>query len=300
MTDRLVDLGFGLAWRAARMLPEAGAERLFRRVADAVWRRDGDGVRRLHSNLRRVVGPELPEPELRALTRDAMRSYCRYWLEVFRLPSYGRRQILDRFTLDGWEVFDAHREAGTGVVLAIPHSGNWDLAGAWVCAKGYPLTTVAERLTADGVYRKFLDFRRGLGMEILPHTGGERPALAVLVERVRAGHIVPLVADRDLSDAGVEVEFFGGRTRMPGGPAYLALRTGAPLYTVVLHYDGPRHCYGKIEGPIEFPATGRLAQRMAAGTQAVADAFAAGIAAQPADWHMLQPLWLDDPAVTNA
>lgn len=166
MKDRLVDAGFGLAWRAVRALPESAAERIFRRIADRVWRSDGDGVRRLRSNLRRVVGPDTPADELETLTRDAMRSYCRYWMETFRLPSYSRSDILQRFTLDGWEVFDEHREAGTGVVLAIPHSGNWDLAGAWVCARGWPLTTVAERLSVDGVYEKFLDFRRGLGMEV--------------------------------------------------------------------------------------------------------------------------------------
>jgi KDO2-lipid IV(A) lauroyltransferase len=275
-------------------MPESLATRLFRYAADRTFRGDGPQVRRLRANLRRVVGTSVDDAGLDALTRDAMRSYLRYWMEAFRLPSYSRADVLERFELEGWEVFDQHRREGTGVVLAIPHSGNWDLAGAWVCANGWPLTTVAQRLKPEAVYEKFLKFRRGLGMEILPHSGGERPAAAVLAERLSAGHIVPLVADRDLTSQGIEVEFFGAKTRMPAGPVLLSIRTHAPLYTVVLRYDSPTHCYGKIEGPVPIPDTGRLAARVAAGTQLVADAFAAGIAVQPADWHMLQPLWLDD------
>src|SRR5690606_6127599 len=120
--------------------------------------------------------------------------------------------------------------AGRGVIVALPHSGNWDAAGAWVAAHGWPLTTVAERLKPEGLYQRFVAFRNRLGIEIIPTTGSERPPIDLLTERLRAGYVVPLLADRDLSARGVEVTFFGGRTRMPVGPALLALRTGAPLY----------------------------------------------------------------------
>lgn len=294
MRDRLVTAGYLAAWRLVRALPEGLAERLFRSVADRAYRRDGKGVRRLRANLRRVVGSGASDADLAVLTRDAMRSYARYWMEAFRLPSYSPTDIDDRFTLERAELFAEHRAAGTGVIVAIPHSGNWDLAGAWVASQGNPLTTVAERLEPEGVFERFLAFRRGLGMEILPHVGGDRPAQQVLSERIAAGHVVALVADRDLTRSGVQVDFFGARAKMPAGPALLAVRTGAPLYTVVLHYDGPRHCRGRLIGPVPIPTQGSIAERVAAVTQSVADAFAAGIAAHPADWHMLQRLWIDD------
>ena len=276
------------------MLPEPWAERLFVRIADRTFGKNGKGIRQLRSNLARVVGPDVGEPDLDALTRDAMRSYCRYWMETFRLPSYSRDDLRTRFHLEGLDIVDRLRERGTGIVLAIPHSGNWDLAGASVAAAGYPITTVAQRLKPEGVFEAFLDFRRELGMNILPHTGGELPLVPTLAERAAAGDVVPLVADRDLSRSGVDVDFFGGTARMPPGPALVSIRSGAPLYTVVLRYDGPRHCYGKITGPIDIPDTGELAERIAAGTQAMADSFAAGIAIQPADWHMLQKVWTAD------
>jgi KDO2-lipid IV(A) lauroyltransferase len=185
-------------------------------------------------------------------------------------------------------------------VVALPHAGNWDAAGAWVAATGWPITTVAERLKPEGVYERFLAFRQGLGMEILPTHGGDRPTFDVLVDRVRAGAVVPLLADRDLSARGVEVDFFGGRTRMPAGPALLALRTGAPLYVASLWYEADVAC-ASLAGPLELPDpdSGPLDQRVRMLTQRIADGLAAGIARHPEDWHMLQRMWLDQRAATD-
>jgi KDO2-lipid IV(A) lauroyltransferase len=102
------------------------------------------------------------------------------------------------------------------------------------------------------------------------------------------------VADRDLSASGVEVKFFGETARMPAGPALLAQQTGALLLPVTLWYDGTPVMRGRVHPPIEVPAEGGRPARTAAMTQALADVFAAGIAAHPEDWHMLQRLWLSD------
>jgi KDO2-lipid IV(A) lauroyltransferase len=183
------------------------------------------------------------------------------------------------------------------MVIALPHAGNWDAAGAWVAANGWKMITVAERLRPESMYERFLAFRRGLGMEIIPLSGGDRPVLDVLADKLREGYVVPLLADRDLSARGVEVGFFGGRTRMPPGPALLALRTGAPLYTASMWFEPDAAC-GRLEGPIEVPGAdgGPLDRRVREVTQRIADNLAAGIARNPRDWHMLQRVWLDEPA----
>jgi len=294
VSDKIVEWGYRAGWRAVRMLPEPMAARLFRLIADRTTARNGKGVRQLRKNLRRVVGPEPTEEQLDQLVADGMRSYCRYWMEAFRLPSYSRDDLLSRFHLDGTEAFDEARDSGRGAIVAIPHSGNWDWAGAWVSAKGWEVTTVAERLKPEAVFDQFLDYRRKLGMRIEPHVGGDRPVQAVLSEALAKGHVVPLVADRDLSSGGIEVEFFGEKTRMPAGPAMLAIRTKAPLYTVVLHNTGPTTSRGAVIGPIDVPSEGSLTERLSTTMQRVADRFAEGIARQPEDWHMLQKLWLAD------
>ncbi|TDC36413.1 phosphatidylinositol mannoside acyltransferase [Micromonospora sp. 15K316] len=297
----LTELGYVAGWRVVRALPRPVVAAAFRAGADRAFRKGGGGTARLRANLRRVVGPELPEAELDELVRRGLRSYARYWLEAFRLPSLSREQILATFQLDGAEKLAADVAAGTGAVVALPHAGNWDAAGAWVAANGWPITTVMERLKPEGVYERFFAFRRSLGMEILPTHGGERPAFDVLVDRLRAGAVVPLLADRDLSARGVEVDFFGGRTRMPAGPALLALRTGAPLYVASLWFEPERAC-AALEGPLPVPAPeeGPLDQRARTLTQRIADSFAAGIARHPEDWHMLQRLWLDQPRPVGA
>jgi KDO2-lipid IV(A) lauroyltransferase len=291
-SDRWVELGYTAGWRLTRALPEPVVRAGFRAAAAAAYRQRGRGVRRLAANLRRVVGPAVPEPELEALVRAGLRSYARYWMEAFRLPGRSRDQLRDGFRLAGHEMLQAAVEAGTGALVALPHAGNWDAAGAWGVANGWSLTTVAERLRPERLYERFLAYRQGLGMRIIPLRGGERPPLDTLAECLGDSHVVPLLADRDLSARGIEVRFFDGRTRIPAGPAILALRTGAPLFVAAMWYEpeGPR---GKLHGPLPVPPGGPLDQRVRLLTQQIADHLAAGIAAHPADWHMLQKLWLD-------
>ncbi len=288
MSGRLVDLGYAAGWRLVRGLPARLAVRIFTAAADAAWRRDGPAVRQLARNLRRVLGAPPPAP----LVRQALRSYARYWLEAFRLPTLSQRQILDTFHLPQRELLARHLDRGQGVVAALPHMGNWDHAGAWATANGWPLTTVAERLRPESLFERFVAYRRTLGMEILPLTGGAQPPLDVLTERVRAGAVVPLLADRDLSSRGVPVTFFGEPTRMPAGPALLAIRTGAPLLVASIWYEDGRTCARLDE--VALATSGSRSEQVAVTTQRIADLMAARIAEHPADWHMLQRLWLAD------
>jgi lauroyl/myristoyl acyltransferase len=283
--DRLIEIGYAAGWRLVRALPLPVARYLFTAGADRAYRRNGPGTQRLRRNLTQVV-PDLPD----SLVRDGLRSYARYWMEAFRLPSQSRQQFLDDFHLEDFDELKSVIAEGRGVVLALPHVGNWDAAAAFVVSNGWPMVTVAERLKPEGVFRQFVAYREKLGMEVLPLTGGRRPPLDVLAERLQQGWVVALLGDRDLSRGGVEVEFFGGRTRMPAGPAILAIQTGAPLYAVDLFFTD-KQTVGRIRR-ITPPTEGSLDVRVKRTTQLLADAFAAGIAAHPQDWHMLQKLWL--------
>lgn len=292
MKDRLTDALYGLGWSTVKKLPEPVAVRLGRTVADAAWKRRGKGVLRLEANLARVV-PDASPARLAELSRAGMRSYLRYWMESFRLPAWSEERVKG-----GFDGTDMHRltdglESGRGVVLALPHMANWDLAGAWLpTALGVPFTTVAERLEPEALFDRFVAYREGLGMEVVPHTGGS--AFGTLARRLRKGGLVALVADRDLSESGVEVKFFGESARMPAGPAILAQQTGALLLPVTLWFDDTPVMKGRVHPPVEVPETGTRPEKTSVMTQALADAFATGIADHPEDWHMLQRLWLAD------
>jgi len=282
LAERASYLAYLLGWRIVRLLPERLAAWLFRLGADLAWRRGGRGTTRLRSNLARVVPPGV---DLDALTRAALRSYARYWLEVFRLQDIPTSRVVERMhVVDEKRLRDAHA-TGRGTILALPHMGNWEQAGAWLVATGVPFTTVAERLRPEKLFEQFVRFRTALGMEVLPLTGGERPPFELLAERLRAGGMLCLLADRDMSADGVPVTFFGARATMPAGPAALALRTGATLLPVTLWFDEDGWS-GRIHPAVPHTDVPTM-------TQALADAFAAGIASHPADWHMLQRIWRD-------
>jgi len=294
-----VDLGFAAGWGAVKALPSPFTRRAFQAVADAATVRNGKGARQLRKNLRRVV-PTASERELDELVGEGLRSYARYWLETFRLPKMDRGAVVARIDSQstGGEHIDAAARAGRGLILALPHMGNWDVAALWLVAHGHPFTTVAERLKPESLFDRFVAYRESLGMEVLPLTGGVSPAEALAV-RLRAGRTVCLVADRDVSRSGVEVQFFGEATRMPGGPALLAATTGAALLPVSLWFT-PDGGWGQWIGPpLELPGE-RLADKVRCGTQALADEFEKQIAKRPTDWHMLQKLWLSDLSVRTA
>jgi len=169
-------------------------------------------------------------------------------------------------------------------VVALPHSGNWDLAGAWACLTGMPVTTVAERLD-DAEFAAFVSFREALGMEVLSHL--DPGVIGALNTAVRRRRLVCLLADRDLAGVGVPVVWAGRSVTMPGGPALVARRTGATLLAAVCRFT---------ETGMQIAFSDPVATRpgrdgLVAMTQDVASFFAEQIAQQPADWHMLQPFF---------
>jgi KDO2-lipid IV(A) lauroyltransferase len=293
--DRAVALGYSAGWTVVKAMPRRMSARAFQAAADMATVRNGGGTRQLRKNLRRVVGPTVSELRMDALVGEALRSYSRYWLETFRLAAMDHAAVAASFeqNMTGKEHIDDGLARGKGVVMALPHSGNWDASGIWLVHHNGPFTTVAERLRPDAVFDRFVAYRESIGMEVIALTGGQRPPTDVLAERLRANRAVCLLADRDLSRRGIEVSFFGEPARMPAGPALLAAMTGASLHAVHSFFVGDDGWGHTISPPIELPE-GHLREKVTAGTQRLADLFAAGIATRPADWHMLQRLWLAD------
>jgi len=287
MKDNLSAYVYFAGWRLVRWLPEGTAYKLAYLVSDFLVRRNGKSVQRLRSNLSRTQ-PGMTTLDLDLLVIEAMRSYMRYWCDTFRLPDWSKKRILETVTVTNEHLLIDAIAAKTGVIVAVPHAGNWDHAGAYFCAKGIRLVTVAERLKPEKLFLKFLAYRQAMGMEVLPLDGR---VLNTLEERLNEGALVALVSDRDLSRSGIEVEFFGGKARMPAGPALLALRTKAPLITAFVSYtESGVH--------IEFrniivPSAGDESSKVKEIVQMTAQYFEDGISESPEDWHMLQRIWID-------
>jgi phosphatidylinositol dimannoside acyltransferase len=284
---QLTDWGYAAGWRVVRAMPEFVARNAF--DAGAHYAARNGGPAQLRKNLARVIGTT-PARVPDGLIRASLASYARYWREAFRLPSMDLKALAVELAdgVEGEEHVIAALEAGRGVILPLPHSGNWDMAGVWLAQTHGTFTTVNERLKPESLYNRFIAYRESLGFEMLPLSGGERSPFEVLAERLRDNRLVCLMADRDLTRAGVQVDFFGEPTRMPAGAAKLALETGAALL--------PAHCWYKPDGwRVDIhPPLDTSSEDVGVITQALADRFARGIAAHPADWHMMQPQWLAD------
>jgi len=303
--ERIASTAFSAGWNLVCRLPEPVTRAVFNWGADIAWRRQGGGVQVLEGNLLRVLraqaGPaegaaEVDGGELRALSRAVMRSYARYYLETFRLQVIPAERILAGMHVNREQVDLTleHLKSGRGVIYALPHMGDFEQAGRWVILVGAgSFTTVAERLEPESVYEKFLAFRQGLGMEVLPTTGGPHP-FGVLAQRLRAGKLVCIVADRDLSDTGVEVDFFGEKALFPAGPAALAVQTGAALMPVACWFVGDTEWAAHVHPEIPVPAEGTRKEKAAAMTQALAKVFEQAISEHPEDWHMLQKVFVSD------
>ena len=275
-------------WQLVRRLPEPTAQSAFAAMSDRFYARNSPKVQRLRANLRRLV----PEADLEAEVRLAVRSYLRYWCESFRLASWDMDDLVSRTRLVGEENLRTALDEGRGVVIPLPHTANWDWAGAWACQEVAPLMTVAERLQPERLYDEFVRFRESLGMHVLPLTGGQ-PPMARLQEWLRAGGLVCLLADRDLSSRGIRVDFLGEQSTVPPGPAVLSLRTGAPMVPVTLRYPDARTMEITFHSRVEPASVEEMSQQMA-------DALAQGIRRAPHDWHMMQWLFTSDVAAYRA
>jgi len=285
--DNIAAYAYFAGWRIVRWLPEKTAYQLAYAAADFLTKRNGKSVARLRSNLRRTK-PDITSLDLDLLVFTAMRSYMRYWCDTFRFPDWSDERVRETVTVTNEHLLIDAIAAKTGVIVSLPHAGNWDHAGAYFCAKGIPLVTVAERLKPEKLFLKFLQYRQAMGMEVLPLDGR---VLGTLAQRLRQGALVALVADRDLSRTGIDVEFFGGPSRMPAGPALLALKTNAPLITAFVSYtDTGIHIDFKL---IILPSAGSEAEKVSEIVQMTAKHFEEGISEHPEDWHMLQRIWID-------
>lgn len=294
---------YGFAWKHAHKIPSPIFRGALNVAGDITWALHKGGVKQLERNLRRVR-PDLDQKGLRALSRAGMRSYMRYFGEAFVLTHATKEQIDHRVRVTGDGPVREAIAQGKSPILALSHQGNWDLAGVWASRHLNPVLTVAERLKPEEVFQDFLKFRQALGMTIL--AAGDQGVFKELLRAAgKEGRLVCLLADRDLSASGIEVEFFGKRARVAAGPAALAVGSDAPLVPTGIYYERLTGTQRKKAGspwgivlsfstPIEIDRSLTKKEQTIQATQAWVDAVAQEIARHPQDWHMLQKVFIED------
>mgnify|MGYP000034059090 CR=1 FL=1 len=284
---------YSAMWSAIRKLPEKSAYFLFKTIASIAYRRNGKRVRRLRTNYR-IVSPDSTHDEIEVLVRTGLESAMRYWCDTFRIPDWSTEKILSSTTTHNENfLFDPINE-DRGVIVAVPHAGNWDHAGAYFCAKGARVNTVAEHLKPEKLFRRFLEHRERMGMRVLDLDAGVLQQLKeiLLVDK----ELVALVSDRDLSRSGIDVRFFGSTARMPAGPALLAYETEADLITAFVAYrrEGIEVFFTP---PISIDKRADKEREIARVTQVIASRFEDAIRKDITSWHMQQRIFIDQSFV---
>ena len=242
----------------------------------------------------RRVRPNASSIEIRRLTQQVFDSYARYYLESFRLPTLTSAQVAASFTVEGYhENMLPALDRGKGVILALPHLGGWEWAGRWAADLGNKMTVVVEPIQPPELFEWFADLRRKFGMTVIPLGPDAGPAV---LKSLRNNEVLCLLSDRDITGGGIEVEFFGERTKLPAGPATLAIRTGAALLPTAAYFTdrGVGH-HGVIGAPMNCERHGKLREDVQRITQELAYELETLIRRAPEQWHLLQPNWPSDP-----
>jgi phosphatidylinositol dimannoside acyltransferase len=144
------------------------------------------------------------------------------------------------------------------------------------------------------VFEQFLRHREELGMRIVAiDPEGDTRVGPQLMDLLSDNWVLTLVADRDLTGRGVDVEMFGATRQIPAGPALLSLSSGAPLLPAYV-YTTDAGWFCRIGEPLEIERSGEMRTDVTALSKVLAAEFQRAIAAKPTDWHMFQPAWPDE------
>jgi KDO2-lipid IV(A) lauroyltransferase len=243
-------------------------------------------VGRAIQNLRRVLGPDEPEHEVRRRTRAIFRNYARYMIDLLWLPNATVAERERVVTVVGWDHIVAALARGRGLLVVTGHLGNWDLPAAVMAGRGVPTNVIVETLEPPAWNERVQAIREAAGLSAIPMETGVRDIYAAL----RRNEVVAIVFDRPLIEGGVEVEFFGERTRVPEGVARLALRTGAAVIGAVGIRRGTRFV-AQVAPPFEFSKTGDRESDVAMLTQDVMDWFEGRVRQYPDQWYMFRDFW---------
>lgn len=252
----------------------------------------------VRDHLRRAF-PEAGEPWRRTVGRRCYAHLGAEAVAVFRLAGMGRRGVRERTRVTGLEVVEAAVRDGRGVILLSAHLGNWEVGGAALVARGFPIDVVVARQRNELFDRYLTRSRERLGFGIIPRGEGRRGVLAAL----REGRLAGILGDQDARRAGVFVDFFGHPASTARGPAVLALRSGAlvvTLFAVRLPGWRPRyHVYLEAldEDAVQVGTGGPgRAARVAAITQAYTTRIEDYVRRHPEQYFWLHKRWKTPPS----
>ena len=243
-------------------------------------------------HMRRSLGPGHGDKAVKTAARKAFASYARYWIESFRLPTRSDKQLSRGIEVPDYRFVEEALNRGNGVILALPHLGGWEWAGFWMATVNkLPITVVVEPIEPPQLFSWFANFRSKLGMNVVPLSPSAGTEIAAALKR---NEIVCLLCDRDISGGGIEVTFMGEPTTLPGGPALMALRTGAAVLPTAVYFEPNGKHLGLVRPPLDVSRNGTIKEDVMRVTSQLAEELEFLIRQDPEQWHLFQPNWPSD------
>ncbi|MGC8786133.1 MAG: lysophospholipid acyltransferase family protein [Anaerolineae bacterium] len=259
----------------------------FTRLGDLAFAMSKASRENVLDNLRHVLGPEADKTHLEQVARQIFRNQAKNYYDLFRVASLSAAQIERLVTIHGLQHIDEALAAGKGLIVVSAHFGNLDVAIQAFALRGYPITAIAEHLQPEKLYRYVVSLRASKGIKLIPVDSFLRPIFKAL----RNNEIVGLAADRNLTETGTVVEFFGAPALLPDGHVRLALRTGAKL-AMAFSLRKPDNTFEVfVEPPLPLANTGDPNQDTRLGMEKLIAALEKWIGQHPEQWVMFQPVW---------
>jgi KDO2-lipid IV(A) lauroyltransferase len=193
--------------------------------------------------------------------------------------------LLRQVTAEGLEHVDAALARGRGAIMAVPHMGSWDMAGSWAAAKGYSVSAVAERFPGS-LNDAVVATRQRFGLNVISLG---RSAVRAITDVLQKNGVVALLCDLE-QGPGVDVRFFGRRAVVPGGPAAIAIKTGAALFPGYVYGAGPSRYHIHLDPPMSWASTETKESLM----QKVVARFEDFIKERPDQWYAFRPIFKRD------
>jgi len=236
-------------------------------------------------NYAAALGRERSDPEVARVARRAFQNYGRMLMDFLLLGDITRDDLMKRMTIGGRDHLDAALAGGRGAIMAVPHMGSWDMAGAFGGALGYPVSAVAVRFPGS-LNAVVVRTRQRFGLNVI--TLG-RFAVRAITQALQANGVVALLCDLE-QGPGVAVRFFGRRAVVPGGPAAIALKTGATLLPACQYATSPGRYHVHMDPPLTWSAGETKAGLM----QRVVTRFEDFIKERPDQWYAFRPMFARD------
>ncbi|MFH1190724.1 MAG: lysophospholipid acyltransferase family protein [Candidatus Omnitrophota bacterium] len=235
----------------------------------------------------RVIFPEASNRQLRKISRTMFRNFAKYLVDFFRFEKLNLQYIDKNIKLENLHYFDEALAKGKGVVVLTAHLGNWELGGVVLALLGYPFWAVALPHKNKKVNDFFDAQRNSKGVKVIAMGKAVRSCIA----EIRHNHMVALVGDRDFTEKGITIDFFGKPTHFPEGPAALSLMTGASIVPGFMLRNPDNSFTLKIEKPVEFSPSGDKAKDLADLIGIYKNIFQDYIRKYPQQWYVFRRFW---------